>query len=257
MTIDRLPVIFFGHGSPMNAIELNEYSQSWKSIGENLRKPKAVLCVSAHWVTHGLAVTSMSDPRTIHDFIGFPKELFDFQYPAPGSLDLAQRTADLLSPNKVTFNDQWGLDHGSWSILHWLFPDADVPVVQLSIDHTLSMEEHYQLGESLRILRDEDILVIGSGNLVHNLNMASWDVKAYDWAIQYDEKVKYLILAGDHDAVIHYEKQGPNAAFAVNSKEHYIPLMYVLGASCPDEKVQFFNEEVMAGSISMRGVYFG
>ena len=169
----------------------------------------------------------------------------------------SQRTADLLSPNKVTFNDQWGLDHGSWSILHWLFPDADVPVVQLSIDHTLSMEEHYQLGESLRILRDEDILVIGSGNLVHNLNMASWDVKAYDWAIQYDEKVKYLILAGDHEAVIHYEKQGPNAAFAVNSKEHYIPLMYVLGASYPDEKVQFFNEEVMAGSISMRGVYFG
>lgn len=257
MTIDRLPVIFFGHGSPMNAIELNEYSQSWKSIGENLRKPKAVLCVSAHWVTHGLAVTAMPDPRTIHDFIGFPKELFDYQYPAPGSLDLAQHTADLLSPNKVAFNTQWGLDHGSWSVLRWLFPDADVPVVQLSIDHTLSMEEHYHLGESLRVLRDEDILVIGSGNLVHNLNMASWDVKAYDWAIQYDEKVKYWILAGDHEAVIHYEKQGPNATFSVNSKEHYIPLMYVLGASYLDEKVQFFNEEVMAGSISMRGVYIG
>ena len=257
MTNNRLPVIFFGHGSPMNAIESNEYSQSWKQIGESLQKPKAVLCISAHWVTHGLAVTASEKPRTIHDFMGFPKELFEFQYPAPGSLELANRTIESLSPRTVDLDTRWGLDHGTWSVLRWLFPDADVPVVQLSIDHNLSFEEHYALGQALRSLRDEDILVIGSGNIVHNLSMAAWDVKAYAWARRYDEQVKNWILAEDHESIIHYEKHGPDAAFSVSSKEHYIPLLYVLGAATAGEKVAFFNEDVMAGSISMRGVRIG
>jgi len=257
MTNNRLPVIFFGHGSPMNAIESNDYSGSWKEIGESLEKPKAVLCISAHWVSHGLAVTGMEKPRTIHDFLGFPQELFEFQYPAPGSPELANLVVEKLRPHQVTLDNRWGLDHGAWVVLRWLFPEADVPVVQLSVDHDLTFEEHYHLGRTLRDLRDENILVIGSGNLVHNLSMAAWDVKAYDWATRFDEKMKNWILAEKHEPIIHYEKQGPDAAFAVSSKEHYIPLLYVLGASYPGEKIQFFDEDIMAGSISMRGVRIG
>ena len=241
----------------MNAIESNDYSKSWKEIGESLPKPKAVLCISAHWVSYGLEVTGMEKPRTIHDFLGFPEELSEFQYPAPGSIELANQVVEQLRPHSVHLDTRWGLDHGSWVVLHWLFPKADVPVVQLSVDHSLSFEEHYHLGRMLRDFRDENILVIGSGNLVHNLSMASWDVKAYDWALKFDEKVKYWIMEGQHDPIIHYERQGSEAVFSVSSKEHYIPLLYVLGASYPEEKIAFFNEDVMAGSISMRGVRIG
>ncbi|MEN6571107.1 MAG: 4,5-DOPA dioxygenase extradiol [Anaerolineaceae bacterium] len=257
MLNENLPVIFFGHGSPMNAIEVNDYTTAWRKIGESLSKPKAVLCISSHWVTYGLSVTSSDHPRTTHDFLGFPQELFDFEYPAPGSKELARRIVDVLAPQPVSLDETWGLDHGCWSVLKWLFPAADVPVVQLSIDHTLSIEQHFRLGNALRALRSEEILIVGSGNIVHNLTMASWDVKQYGWAVAFDERVKNLILAGDYESIIHYERQGPNAAFAVNSREHFIPLIYVLGASFPGEKIRFFSEEVMAGSISMRGVQIG
>ena len=241
----------------MNAIESNDYSSSWKKIGESLQKPKGVVCISAHWVSSGMAVTAMEKPRTIHDFMGFPRALSEFEYPAPGSPELADLVINTIHPHTVALDNRWGFDHGTWVVLHWVFPNADVPVVQLSIDHSLTFEEHYHLGRSLRDLRDQNILVIGSGNLVHNLSMAAWEVKAYDWAVKFDEKVKYWILNGDHEPIIQYEKQGPDAAFAVSSKEHYIPLLYTLGASYPDEKIQFFNEDIMAGSISMRGVRFG
>jgi len=254
--IDRMPVLFVGHGSPMNAIEENEFSRAWIAAGASLPRPKAILCVSAHWETEGTLVTAMESPRTIYDFYGFPPELYAMKYPAPGSPELAERVIKLLGP-AAGVDLEWGLDHGTWSVLARLFPKADVPVVQLSLDVRKSPQEHYDTGARLKVLRDEGVLILGSGNIVHNLRIMLWEDKAYDWALEFDEKVKGWILDDDHEPIIHYEKHGHSAALAINTAEHYKPLLYVLGAKEPGEPVSFFADKVSMGSMSMRSVRVG
>jgi 4,5-DOPA dioxygenase extradiol len=257
MKTDRMPVLFVGHGSPMNAIEDNEFSQTWEKMGRQLPTPKAILCISAHWETNGPQVTAMDDPRTIHDFGGFPRELFLMQYPAPGSRALAETVINTVKTVEIKPDNQWGLDHGTWSVLCRMFPAANIPVVQLSLDNTRSGEYHYNLGRELRFLREQGVLIIGSGNIVHNLMMISWAGKPYDWAVEFDELARHCIIEGDHDPLIHFEKQGRTAALAVNSAEHYLPLLYVLAIQEKNEPIKFFNESVFAGSLSMRGVLIG
>ncbi len=257
METNRMPVLFIGHGSPMNAIEENEFSQAWKAAGQELPRPKAILCVSAHWETRTPQVTAMSKPRTIHDFGGFPAELFAMQYPAPGSPELARRVIDMAPQASIRLDQGWGLDHGTWSVLCRMFPEADIPVVQLSLDRSQDATFHYGLGQALRGLSDEGVLILGSGNVVHNLQMMVWEDKAFDWAKSFDDQVKQWILDGDHDTLIHYEKQGKAAALAINSAEHYLPLLYILGAMQPGEPIKFFNEKVWGGSLSMRCLQVG
>jgi 4,5-DOPA dioxygenase extradiol len=253
---DRMPVLFVGHGSPMNAIEDNEFSRAWTEAGKSLPRPKAILCVSAHWEADGTQVTAMEKPRMIYDFYGFPPELYAATYPAPGSPEFAERVRSLLGP--ATGADlEWGFDHGTWSVLKRLFPKADVPVIQLSLDVRKSPQEHYDVGTKLKALRDEGVLIVGSGNIVHNLRMVMWEEKAYDWAVEFDEKVRQWILDDDHESIIHYEKHGRAAALAINSAEHYKPLLYVLGAKEPGEPVGFFADKVSFGSLSMRSVRVG
>lgn len=253
-----MPVLFIGHGSPMNAVEDNEYNRTWSIIAQSLPRPKAILTVSAHWETSGSLVTAMPQPRTIHDFYGFPRELNEMQYPAPGSNWLAEKTIEVMQFAEVHPDTTWGLDHGCWSVLTAMYPQADIPVVQLSLDRAREEPWHYQLGQGLKALRSEGVLILGSGNLVHNLRNAVFDDNtAYDWAVEYDANVRDWIISGDHDAVTHYEKHGRAAALAVNSAEHYLPLLYVLGASQPGEPVTFYNEKVTMGSISMRCVQLG
>ncbi|MCE1253035.1 MAG: 4,5-DOPA dioxygenase extradiol [Anaerolineae bacterium] len=257
MSTTRMPVLFVGHGSPMNAIEDNQYSRGWKEMGKNLRQPDAVVCISAHWETIGSQATGMEQPRTIHDFGGFPRPLFEMEYPAPGSPALAQRLREVINNTDVQIDLRWGLDHGTWSVLCHIFPLANIPVVQLSIDRSGDAQLNYDLGRQLKPLRDENILIIGSGNIVHNLGMLAWGEKPFDWAVDYDRRVKQWILDGEHDSIIHYEKHGSVAALAINSSEHYRPLLYVLGATEENEPVRFYNEDFFAGSISMRCVQVG
>jgi 4,5-DOPA dioxygenase extradiol len=252
-----MPILFIGHGSPMNAIENNEFSRSWIAVGEALPIPKAILCVSAHWETEGTQVTSMENPRTIHDFYGFPPELNRLTYPAPGSPELAQRVRDLVSENVIAADMTWGLDHGTWSVARRLFPKADVPVIQLSLDVTKNAQEHYYLGRQLQPLRDEEVLILGSGNIVHNLHMILFEGPAYDWAVEFDGKVRKWILDDQPEPIIQYEKQGGEAELAINSAEHFKPLLYILGAKEPGEPVSFFAEKVFYGSISMRSARIG
>jgi 4,5-DOPA dioxygenase extradiol len=252
-----MPVLFLGHGSPMNAIEDNEFSRLWQQAARQIPRPEAILCISAHWETMGSQVTVMDQPRTIHDFYGFPRELFEKRYPAPGAPDLAQRVIDLAGRNKVMPDQSWGLDHGTWSVLCRMYPDADIPVVQLSLDRSIEPADHYQLGHALIQLRREGVLLIGSGNIVHNLRMMVWEDTAFDWAIDFDNRVKQWILDGDHQSIIHYEKYGRSALLSVNSAEHYLPLLYVLGLKQTDEPVSFFAEKLWGGSISMRCVRIG
>lgn len=254
---NRVPVLFVGHGSPMNAIEDNEFSRAWIKAGEALPSPRAILCVSAHWETEGTQVTVMDKPKTIYDFSGFPPELYAVKYPAPGSPELAQRVVDLVKPVIVGLDQSWGLDHGTWSVLARLFPQANVPVIQLSLDMKKSPQEHYKLGQRLKALRDEGVLILGSGNVVHNLRILHWADSAFDWAEEFDGRVKQWILDDNHEAAIQYHKQGQLAAMAINSAEHYKPLLYVLGAKEPGEPVAFFAEKVTLGSISMRSLRIG
>jgi 4,5-DOPA dioxygenase extradiol len=254
---NRMPVLFLGHGSPMNAIENNEFSRAWIALGKTLPSPKAILCISAHWETEGTQVTAMEKPRTIYDFYGFPPELYAMKYPVPGSPEFARHVRDLVGEDRISPDLTWGLDHGTWSVLSRLFPKADVPVIQLSLDTIKSAQEHYDLGRQLQPLRDEKILIVGSGNIVHNLRVAVFDDTAYDWAVEFDGKVKQWILDDNHAAIIQYDKQGSQAALAVNSAEHYKPLLYALGAKEPGEPVSFFTEKVWGGSISMRSVRIG
>jgi 4,5-DOPA dioxygenase extradiol len=256
-TMDRMPVLFVGHGSPMNAIEDNEFSRAWTEAGKTLPRPKAILCVSAHWETSGSQVTAMDQPKTIYDFYGFPPELYAKTYPAPGSPQLAQRVVELVRPVEVQPDLSWGLDHGTWSVLARLFPQADVPVVQLSLDRGKSPQAHYDLGGQLKPLRDEGVLIVGSGNIVHNLGMIVWEDTAFDWAVEFDAKVKRWILDEDHAAIIDYPKQGRAAALAINSAEHFKPLLYALGAGEPGEPVSFFAEKLWGGSLSMRSLRIG
>jgi 4,5-DOPA dioxygenase extradiol len=253
----RMPVLFVGHGSPMNAIEDNEFSRAWIAAGKALPRPKAILCISAHWESEGIQVTAMERPKTIYDFYGFPPELYAASYPTPGSLELAEHVRGLVKPVDVRLDLSWGLDHGTWSVLTRLFPQADIPVIQLSLDVNMSAQEHYDLGKQLKALRDEGVLILGSGNIVHNLRILNWNDAAYDWAVEFDKKVAQWILDHDHESLIQYHKQGKAAALAVNSAEHYKPLLYILAAGEAGESIRFFAEKVTMGSISMRSLQIG
>lgn len=256
----RMPTIFFGHGNPMNALHANDWTRNWAAIGQRLPRPRAVLSISAHWYLPGTAVTAATAPRTIHDFGGFPRELFAVQYPAPGDPDLARRVRDLLQPLEVGEDLAWGLDHGSWSVLRHVYPDADVPVVQLSIDESRPAALHYDLGRLLRPLRDEGILLIGSGNVVHNLHAYAWGkhpAEPFDWALRFEARARELMLQADHPALVDYEALGKDATLSVPTPEHYLPLLYVLGASDADDAVTFPVEGMDGGSISMLSVQFG
>jgi 4,5-DOPA dioxygenase extradiol len=253
----KMPVLFVGHGNPMNAIEENEFSLAWQEAARQIPRPEAILCISAHWETQGSLVTAMQRPRTIHDFYGFPRELFAKQYSAPGSPELAKRVIQLLGESCVQPDLSWGLDHGTWSVLCRMFTEANIPVLQLSLDRTQENETHYQLGQALKHLRYEGVLVMGSGNLVHNLRLMIWQDTAFDWAEEFDDKVKQWLLQGDDESIIHYEKYGRAAMLSVNSAEHYLPLLYILGLKEADEPIQFFADKIWGGSISMRCVRFG
>lgn len=257
MTPTPMPALFIGHGSPMNAIEENEFSLAWQAAARQIPTPTAILCISAHWETHGAALTAGDHPRTIHDFMGFPRELFEKRYPAPGSADLTARVQALVRSQPVRTSGDWGFDHGAWSVLCRMYPEANIPLVQLSLDRNLSPEAHYALGRELRPLRDEGVLVLGSGNVVHNLGMMVWEDRAFDWAVEYDAHLRQWILDGDHDAVIHYERHGRSAQLAVNSGEHYQPLLYILAQQAKSEPVGFFAEKIWGGSLSMRCLRVG
>ncbi len=256
----RMPAIFFGHGNPMNAIESNAYTQAWRAIGDRMPRPKAIVCVSAHWYLPGTFVTAMEHPRTIHDFGGFPQPLYDVRYPAPGDRELAARIQELLAPAVVEADQQWGLDHGTWSVLCHFVPDAKVPVVQLSIDETQPPDFHYDLGKGLAPLREEGILIMGSGNLVHNLHAYAWGrhpVEPFDWAVRFEKQTRALLHEGDHEPLINYETLGRDALLSAPTPDHYLPLLYVMGASVKGEAVTFPVEGIDGGSVSMLTVQFG
>ena len=255
-----MPAIFFGHGNPMNAITENEYTRGWARIGQTIPRPKTILCVSAHWYLPATLVTAMPNPRTIHDFGGFPRELFAFQYPAPGSPELAERVRDLLAPVAVGSDVRWGLDHGAWSVLCHVFPDADVPVVQLSIDETRASEFHYELAEKLQPLRDEGVLICGSGNIVHNLHAYAWgktDIPPIDWAVNFENLVRESAASGNHEPLVNYESLGRDAKMSAPTPDHYLPLLYVLAQQRENETVAFPIEGFDGGSISMLSIQIG
>ncbi|MGA8279064.1 MAG: 4,5-DOPA dioxygenase extradiol [Rhodanobacteraceae bacterium] len=253
----RMPVLFIGHGNPMNAIEHNAFRQSWQELGRKLPKPKAVLCVSAHWETRGVYLTGSGNPETIHDFHGFPKALFDVQYPAPGDPALAHSIKDQITSLDARLDPERGLDHGAWSVLMAMYPEADVAVVQLSLDTGRPGAFHYALAQELKPLRDDGVLVLGSGNIVHNLSVFSFhNPSPLDWAVQYDEEIKKRILERDHEALMSYETVAPNAKLAVPTPEHYYPLLYTLALQDAGEPVGFFNSTVWS-SISMTSVLIG
>ena len=256
----RTPSLFIGHGSPLNAISRNQYTQAWSAIGSFLPRPEAILSVSAHWYTSGSAVTVNTAPATIHDFGGFPPELYAVQYPAPGSPQLAQRVQKLLAPLSVDLTEQWGLDHGTWAVLRHVYPHADVPVVQLSIDGTKPAAFHFDVGRRLEVLREENVLIVGSGNLVHNLRAYHWGdpaAKPFDWAVQFEARVRELLQARDYSPLQHYETLGREALLAIPTPEHYLPLLYVLGASSEPESLQFPVQGMDGGSVSMLAVQIG
>jgi 4,5-DOPA dioxygenase extradiol len=247
-----MPVVFFGHGSPMNTLERNQYTEAWRRVGEAIPAPEAILCVSAHWYTEGTAVTAMSRPKTIHDFYGFPRALFDVEYPAPGDPKLASRVRELLAPLDVGLDGSWGLDHGTWSVLKHAYPEADVPVVQLSIDGTQPPQFHYETGRRLAPLRDEGILVIGSGNVVHNLRlMERGGGRAFDWAVRFNEKIREALASRDHRLLVDFAKLGEDARLSVPTPEHYLPLLYVAGLQRADEAMEFPADGYDLGSVSM------
>ena len=256
---DTFPVLFVGHGSPMNAIEQNEFTNGWQNVSRNLPKPAAILCISAHWETKGTFVTAMEKPSTIHDFGGFPQQLFDVQYPAPGSPELAAETQNLIEKTAVGLDNSWGLDHGAWSVIKHFFPEADVPVIQLSLDYRQYAQYHYDLGKQLAALRNKGILIVGSGNMVHNLRMVDWHKPdtGYDWALEANAKFKKLILSNDHKQLINYQNLGREIELSVPSPDHYLPLLYTLALKTDKEEVSFFNDKSVMGSISMTSVKIG
>lgn len=256
------PVLFIGHGSPMNGIEDNSFSRQWKKQVEHLPIPKAVLVISAHWLTNGTHVTAMDFPITIHDFGGFPQALFDVQYPAPGSPIIAKETKELIHSTKVELDHEWGLDHGTWTIVRHMYPEAQVPVLQLSIDYSKPAAYHYALAQELKALRKRGVLIIGSGNMVHNLGRVAWDKLdqvgfGYDWAIEAHEFFKKLIFDRNHQALIDYKKLGSSVQLAIPTPDHYLPLIYSLGLSDKKEELSFFNDQLVAGSLNMTSVQFG
>jgi 4,5-DOPA dioxygenase extradiol len=256
---EKMPLLFLGHGSPMNAIEENEFVYGWRKAGETIPKPSAILCISAHWETKGTSVTAMENPPTIHDFGGFPKELFDVQYPAPGSPELARETKQIIKKTDVDLDYKWGLDHGCWNVIKHLYPKADIPVIQLSLDYYQTPQYHYDLAKELAHLRNRGILIIGSGNIVHNLRMVAWDKLyaddyAYDWACEAKGKMIKFILNNDHKSLVDYKSQGKSFNLAVPTPEHFLPLLYILALKGESEKVSIFNDKSVAGSLAMTSV---
>jgi 4,5-DOPA dioxygenase extradiol len=258
----RMPVLFVGHGSPMNAIEENEFVEGWRNLGKTIPRPKAILVVSAHWETKGTYVTAVQKPQTIHDFGGFPKALFDVQYPAPGSPELAHETKRIITKTTVGLDEKWGLDHGAWSVIRRIYPEADVPVIEFSLDYSQGPQYHYELGKQLAALRNKGVLIIGSGNLVHNLRMVAWDKMnlpeyGFDWAIQANNKFKQLIQSGNHKELINYTALGREVQLAVPTPDHYLPLLYALALKEENEAVSFFNDKPVMGSLTMTSVRIG
>jgi 4,5-DOPA dioxygenase extradiol len=249
----KMPALFIGHGSPMNGIEHNAFSSTWKTMGKEIPLPAAVLCISAHWFTAGTFVTAMENPKTIHDFYGFPKSLFDVTYPAPGSPELAMETAAIVHQTTVKLDHEWGLDHGTWSVVRNMYPEANIPVLQLSVDYSVSPGAHVRLAQELAVLRQRGVLIIGSGNLVHNLGVMNWSLKdtGYDWALEANGKLKRLIHEGDHGALAAYKGLGPAVALSVPTPEHYLPMLYALGVKDDREEIRFFNDKTVMGSVSM------
>ena len=258
----RMPVLFVGHGSPMYAIEENEYVNAWRKLGETIPRPRAILCISAHWETNGTFVTAMLKPQTIHDFGGFPKELFAVQYPAPGSPELANETKQSVTSVTVGLDEKWGLDHGAWSVIRNIYPKADIPVIEMSLNYNQSPQAHYDLAKELSSLRDKGVLIIGSGNIVHNLRLVAWDKMnepeyGFDWAVHANDKVKQNILNGNHKDLINYSLLGREVQMAVPTPEHYLPLLYTLALKHAHEPVTFFNDKAVMGSLSMTSVKIG
>lgn len=259
---EKMPILFLGHGSPMNAITENEFVEGWRNIGKTLPKPNAILCVSAHWETKGTYVTAMDKPKTIHDFGGFPKELYEVRYPAPGSPDLAIEAKNLIKKAEVGLDEKWGLDHGCWSVVKHLYPEANVPVIQMSLDYDQSPQYHYHLVKELMPLRNRGVLILGSGNMVHNLSLVSWEKIdesgfGYDWAIEASEKMKKLILSDDHKPLIDYKSQGRAFNLAIPTPEHFLPLLYILSLKETNETISLFNDRAIAGSLTMTCVKIG
>lgn len=255
-----MPVLFIGHGSPMNGIEDNEFSAKWAGIAKDIPQPKAVLVVSAHWFTKGTHITAMDFPRTIHDFGGFPQALFDVDYPAPGSPSLALETAGLIHSTQVGLDHDWGLDHGAWTVVRHMYPNANIPVLQLSIDYTKDAVYHYNLAKELFELRKKGILILGSGNMVHNLRMMSWEMihgGGFDWALEMNDKFKSLILNREHQQLADYRNLGREAILAIPTPEHYLPLMYTLGLQNGTEEASLFNDKAVGGSLTMTSVRIG
>lgn len=257
----KMPVLFLGHGSPMNAIEENSFVQGFRDLSAVIEKPRVILCISAHWETHGTFVTAMEKPRTIHDFGGFPKELYDIQYPAPGSPPLADHIKNQLHKSMVEFDYKWGLDHGAWSVIKHLYPEADVPVVQMSLDYRKDTLYHYELAKELSNLRNQGVLIIGSGNMVHNLGMVAWDKLndefGYEWAIEANEKMKMFILDDNHKSLIQYNLQGRAFQLSIPTPEHFLPLLYALALKDKEDGIIFFNDKAVAGSLTMTSLKIG
>jgi len=255
-----MPVIFFGHGNPMNAVSKNSYTESWAAIGKSIPCPKAMLAISAHWYLPACAVTGHPAPKTIHDFGGFPEELYAVQYPAPGNPELARRVNDLLNPLPVSLDESRGLDHGTWAVLCHVFPEADIPIVQLSMDARQPPQFHYEIGKRLAFLRDEGILIVGSGNIVHNLHAYAWgnpEAGPFDWTVRFENRVRELLRNGNDDALIAYESLGHDALLSIPTPEHYLPLLYVMGLRRKNEKVSFPVQGIDGGSVSMLAVQMG
>lgn len=256
---EKMPVLFLGHGSPMNAIEENQFVTGFRNLAKTLPQPNAILCISAHWFTKGTKVTAMEMPRTIHDFGGFPQALFDVEYPAKGSPELAIETKQLLTPVEVELDEHWGLDHGAWSVIKHLYPEANVPVIQLSIDYTKSGQYHFDLAQKLSELRTKGILIVGSGNIVHNLRLVDYhnfdkDNYGYDWAIEARSTINDYLLDGNFQPLIDFEKQSKAFQLAIPTPEHYLPLIYTLGLKEKTEELSLFNDKLLAGSLSMTSV---
>jgi len=253
----RTPVVFFGHGNPMNAIEDNRYARAWRTLGETLPQPRAILAVSAHWYVPATLVTAGDHPRTIHDFGGFPRELYAVQYPAPGDRNLAARVTELLVHYGARGDEHWGLDHGTWSVLCHVYPKADIPVVQLSIDETLEPGLHFDIGTLLRPLRDDGVMIVASGNIVHNLHAFAWGrhpVDAFPWAARFESKARELLAKRDFDPLIAYDTLGEDARLSAPTPDHYLPLLYAMGASDDSDTVSFPVDGIDGGSVSMLSV---
>ncbi len=257
---NRLPAVFLGHGNPMQTLAHNDYTEAWRQLGLDMPRPRAILAISAHWYGSGAAVTVATAPRTLHDFGGFPRELYQIQYRAPGDPGLAGSIQRLLAPLAVSADESWGLDHGTWSVLRHVYPDADIPVVQLRIDATKGPDHHFDIGRMLAPLRDEGVLIVGSGNLIHNLRMYAWDRplrEPYDWAVRFDNKVRELVREGDFAPLIHYEALGRDATLSIPTPDHYLPLLYVLGARRPGDGIRFPVSGIEGGALSMLAVQVG